>query len=151
MTGDELGIVAAGGWCAPSEIIFDRRVPMGEEPEFPRVTVQRGALHFPRPGTPEWDRLQTERAASDAMMALIHRAVGDMIRAQDAVIEYAYLVALTSGYDVHVHRRPYLPLHAEPYAARFIGISLEPRPSDRRVPMVYEHTRDATYDDWDDD
>lgn len=142
MTDDS--VIGAGAWCAPVEVLHLADYPNPPIP-FPKVSAERGAFTYPQPGSPEWDRLHTDRAASDAMMALIHRAVGDMARAQDDVIEYAYLVALGGGWDVHVHRRPYLHA-AGPHAARFVGISLEPRPSERGISMVYEHTHDATYD-----
>lgn len=119
--------------------------------QFPNVSVQRGGTRFPTPGTPEWDRSQAEHHLRDANQALIHRWVGDIIQAQQAVLDAACWEALRDTYDVHVHRRSYVSREAQPHGLRFIGIELAPRTSGRTFPTIYEHSDDRRWENLEDD
>lgn len=135
-------LTAAGGWCAPSEMLYTP-TEQGPSFEFPTVTVQRGGSRqwFPAPGTPEWHRQQQDAERNRLMQRLVSQLVGDIMTAQNNVLDAACFEALHYGYDVHLYRHPYK-------ATRFIGIELAPRTTQRVFPTVYEHTTD---DYWDED
>lgn len=135
-------VISPAGWCVPEGVAYSPR-DAGPSAEFPTVTVQRGGSPdwFPAPGTPEWHRQQQERERTEILQRYVSRMVGDILRAQHAVLDAACLEALRDSYDVHVHRHPYKP-------TRFIGIELAPRETERIFPTVHEHTRE---DRWGED
>lgn len=135
---DDPALTASGGFCAPSLWLYD---VISSEPSrrivFPEVGTARGGFDFTD------RRTDAERAAADALQALIHRYVGDIAKAQDAVLDAACWLALAEGYDLHVQRH---------HGTRFIGIELAPRTTGRTFPTVHEYTLDSwRWDDLDDD
>lgn len=104
---------------------------------FPRITVTRGGITYP-PVPPE---SPTERAAREAVQAYITRMVGTLVEAQNAAIDYACVVALHHGWDIHLHD----PWRSKP--SRFIGISFTP--ASHRVPTIHWRRDDA--DLWEDE
>lgn len=140
----EEGIVASGGWCAPSEAVYDLSDAISEvrvSTNFPRVSVKRGGFKFPQPGSPEWERARKENAAQEAVTAMIRRMVGDVMEAQRDAIETACWDALELGMTVHVYDPEPDEWHSawERYGRRgiyrFIGIELTPGP----VQVHYHH------------
>ncbi len=125
MCDPENGLLAPGGWSAPSEALHELgpawskiyREPIGP----PEISVARGGIQFPKPpepGTPEWHRAEADRKASEAMQALILRKVGDLVKAQDAAMDGAVFTALFEGWEVHFQKS---------YSSRFVGIAFRPR------------------------
>lgn len=116
---------------------------------FPKVSVQRGGITFPRPGTPEWEAAELRRQVADSYQAMVHRCVGGILAAQGTVLDRVCLEALHEGWDVLVHRRPYYGVSDVPWAARFVGVALIPRTTGRVFPTIIERSDHA--DDWDED
>lgn len=119
------GLMVPGGWCAPSEMLYDAgpnwtaiyHSPVG----MPDVSVARGGIEFPKPpepGTPEWHIMMIEQREREAMNAFITRHVGDMVKAQDSAMDSAIFTALFEGWEVHFQKS---------YSSRFVGIAFRPR------------------------
>lgn len=135
---EESHIVAAGGWCAPSDNMYEINQPIDNIMDlFPMPTILRR-------GTPEWE---TQRKKIEALVRA-DREYAQMVdrqherMAQETVISGAALVAMIHRWDVHVYRRSYVPL-GKRHAERFIGIEFQP--SKYGIPMLHEH--DDDYDD----
>lgn len=118
---------------------------------FPRVSVQRGGITFPRPGTPEWEAAEARRQVVTSYQAMVHRYVGSVLAAQGAVLDRVCLEALHEDWDVLVHRRPYYGVTDAPWAVRFVGIALIPRTTGRVFPTIIERSDHADDWEWDDD
>lgn len=135
-------VVASGGWCAPLDAVYDAQLlglEMGTllrlDDTFPAVAVQRGGIDFID------RRTDDEKDAAVAMQAFIARKVGDILKAQDAVINRACIHAMANDWDVHVYRHPY-------HQTRFIGIGLTPQ--EHIIPTIHEHRSDYSHE-WDED
>ena len=144
--------VAAGGWCAPSDAIYHPGVhPIADA--FPSLAVSRGGYQFPKPGTPEWDAAQERRRADEALGAMIYRAIGEVVTAQDYAIATALHDAIPDDLIVEVYPAPY---RADTWRGgwgpyRFIGIALRERVRPTEPYGVHWlPARDATWDDDDD-
>jgi hypothetical protein len=153
------GIVAAGGWCAPSSVLYGLQ-DVGAE-----GVISLPEFRLLRPGTPEYDahqaKMAAERATETALQALVHRAFRDVTAAQDAALVAAYEAALETGLDVLVEAPPYGQTmwrwdSPSAPAYRFIGLALIERSTEtwRRLmgggPAIIRETAAGPYD-WDDD
>lgn len=138
MTEDRPAITAPGGFCAPPGYELNPVAPAAVSDAFPRVTVQRGGAFFPKPGTPEWEQAEMERATADRIHQMIARHIGGILEAQNRALDDACLEALERGWDVHVQRPSY---SSRP--SRFLGIELAERTNGRSFPTLHEHS-----DDW---
>ena len=147
MTEDRPAITAAGGWYAPPGLEIDRP-DRSLTDSFPKVTVQRGGVFFPVPGSPEWEQAEMERRVAESVHQTIVRHVGDILTAQNAAIDLACHEALEHGYDVHVQRPPWSSSHGG--TGRFIGIELAERRTGRAFPTLHEHSDDYRWWDLDD-
>lgn len=146
-------LTAAAGWFDVTRELCDALGPI----EFPKVTIQRGGIKYPTPGSPEWEQAQMRREVDDSMRSLVSRLVANIVRAQDDALSAAYIDALNLSadtgliHDVHQHQPP------DPNwrwrtgwgVYRFIGISVEPRTEFSLVdaPMVYIHPDYTYYED----
>jgi hypothetical protein len=125
---------AAGGWCAPSEALYD--VGTDYKTLFPEVSVQRGGIVY-RDLTP------AEAAAQSAWRAHVTRISDQLADARSAAIDSACVIALAEGWDVHVYEPPSLTYdvrHATEYdLIRLRCIGIEFTPAERPVPTIHHH------------
>lgn len=136
MTADEPA-VAAGGWCAPSETLYDLGPAYGELFTQPDITI-RDRVTLPEFSAPRGGITfdLTTSPVTDAIRTYLRR-----VRAlQHATIEAACHTALTDGYDLHVQHH-----HRSP----FLGIEFS-RPMRWTIPTVTEHHNDDHWYDLDD-
>lgn len=148
---EETGVVAAGGYCVPSEMVYDL---ISTEPgrHLPRLTLpvmsaERGGFDFTD------RRTDAERAASDAMHSHVNRLVAALMKRERDVINAALVEASEHGWDVNVYRQPwhYTQRGVDPYSAlrsAYIGISFTP--AEYAMPVLREHL-DHDWSDLDDD
>lgn len=140
------GAVTAGGWCAPSELVYD---VIATEPaiHFPEVTVPRGGIRY--------DQSTAARMASERYRAMVARLIASAAHMREEATETAVRYAATHGYDVHVHNPPpFYYLSPDEALARqtYVGIEFTPARYPG-VPTIWEHREDHTDlwgDDWSD-
>lgn len=150
--------LSAGGWCSPSREVYDLNAEHVKALGFPEVKVKRGGVLFPKPGSPEWQRLQEISAVGSQFQRLVNEQIGNMVRAQNYAVGTALFDATRLGMGVRIERPEntreyvragfiyegdycYMP---GPY--RFIGIEITPD-----VPAGYIHEvvhHDPWGDDW---
>lgn len=144
MSGDlpDLPIRAAGGWCAPSETIYDTGVPF--EDIFPVVSVTRGGIKYHQP-------TDEERRAQEAWQAHVQRVVRRVTAMRDHAIETAIDVAVLNGWDVHVYEppTPFDMRHADSRDLIYMRhVGIEFTPGRYSTPVVHFH---PCPDYWDED
>lgn len=142
-------LVSAGGWCAPSDAVYDATLLNTNEVTvigFPDITTPRGAItwHDPTPA---------ERAATEAMRARNTRAAEHAAALRAAAIDTACVTALREGWDVHVYepREPYQTISrwTTHDLTRLTHVGIEYTPAAHPIPTIHHH---QPYDpDWDDD
>lgn len=120
-------LTAAAGWCAPSEVLYEKSLSYGDW-ALPLGPVPRGGFKWREPTVFEVAAAEQARAWAARMAAR-----------RDAAIDAACVVALAERWDVHV----YEPQQPEPY------VGIEFTPAKRSVPTVHYHQTDWL--DWDDD
>jgi hypothetical protein len=156
MSEDRPALVASGGWCAPSALLYgqtDRgwfqRIAddlAAEATDFPRVSVARGGVDFTD------RRTSLERAADEAHAALVGRVAERLASQRREAIAAACVTALANGWDVHVYDPPQPELYRrvatdqELFYLRSVGIEF--RPAEHPVPTLVRH---VCPDWWDDD
>jgi hypothetical protein len=129
-------LTAAGGWCAPSETVYDLWPDLDWPNRYismPEVSVSRDWIPFPKEGTVEWQRQKVLRDNRERMEALIARKIGDIRRAQVEVENWAVLYALRNDYTVTIHTN---------WDSRFVGIGFNPgQPGDLLVTHYHQEDR----------
>lgn len=142
--------LAPGGWCTPEDQVYDTGPNYADLFTFPEVRVTRGGIHYPRPGTPEWEAQQRLARTQEVVAAFIHRAVGDVHAAQEAAIGVAHAHAMAYSMGVRIQRPPWSARVQGTGAMlyRFIGLELDPT---ARPFAIYEHDAEDTRWDTDDD
>jgi hypothetical protein len=85
-------------------------------------------------------RQQREREEQETIQRLVSRWIGDILKAQNALLDMCCWTALAEGWDLHIQRR---------YDSRFIGVEFAPRESDRTFPTINGYTLDSwRWDEW---
>lgn len=160
-------LVASGGWCAPTETLYDLSDPgvapgpelYGPVPgvlsvpvdvaariELPTFTVPRGGVSY-KPMSP------AEQAARDAFERFVRRAAERAIARRDTAIEVAAFTAYLGGWDLHVYNPPqpfdlYRAGDRDLQAINFVGIEFRERTTGRSFPTIHEHPTDPNWADW---
>lgn len=139
------GIVAAGGWCAPSRLLYEVTDHPVERPgvlTLPNMQALRGSIDFTDRRTP------AERAAADAWTAHVNRVADRHSRARRAAIDAACAVALAEGWDVHVYEPP-TPFDLRRADERDLlylrSVGIEFTPAEHPIPTIHHH---PTPEDW---
>lgn len=146
MTDDGEALVAAGGWCAPSSLVYGDTSLLGVtftvSAAFPDVRISR-----------EWKQPTPEEIlARDTFARFAQRVAERLAKVRHAAIESAAREALANGWDLHIYHPP------QPYDIRRassqdllylrqVGIAF----TDQQyagVPTIHEH---QCPDWWDDD
>lgn len=157
------GLVAAGGWCAPANAIYDA---LSLNWNTYNATALDGLplVRTFRPDTPEYEeqrrRHEQQRLEAESIGRMISRHITNVLMAQNRAVEAAWLAAVEvteeTGriHDVHQHetdRSEFSRWNDTWGTYRFIGLSIEPRdpnilipPSPALVIHKVEH-----YSDWD--
>lgn len=140
------GLVAAGGWCAPSGVLFDAlggdALARPEALTLPAMQALRGGIDFTDRRTP------AERAAADAWVAHVNRVADRHSRARRAAIDAACAVALAEGWDVHVYEppTPYDLRRADERGLLYLrSVGIEFTPAEHPIPTIHHH---PTPEDW---
>lgn len=158
------GITAAGGWCAPTEAIYDAAAL--DHNEYTMLSGLMPEFRVLRPGTPEWEENQRKQAEQREIERMyqghVQRVIGDVARAQDWAMFSAYKAAEAAGMDLNITQPPHghtmwrWNLSGDLAAYRFIGLELVERSTETwrvlqgdRAIIIREQTR-GYYDDWDD-
>ena len=133
-------ITAAGGWCAPSETLYD--VGTDYRALFPKVTTARGGITF------DFERTPMEKAAAEAWRAYVDRMIERMVLARAEAVDQACLIGMVEGWDIHVHEPPQpfsvtQTTEADLYRMRCVGIEFTP--AKHIVPTIHYHRYN---DDW---
>lgn len=146
--------LAAGGWCAPSEVAYD---PLLDHPMLygPFVTVPRGGITFtmpPDPDSPEGiaqaARWEADRAHAEFVRRHVATHVGDIEMAKHDTIHAAVYWARTQAlpWSVHLHRASW---------SRFVGITVWPERSGVSTLRTHDLESDDSWggstftaDDW---
>lgn len=140
------GLLAAGGWCAPSEHLYAMPGLGPDWPKlFPEVTVQRGGIDFHR--TPQ------QIAEAQLGRAMVERLVRRLAERRRDLIDEMCLYAMANGWDLHVYDPPRVEpswshTHTDLNLHRlgYTGIAFTPQ--EHVIPTIHEHRDDLSWSDW---
>lgn len=137
-------LTTAGGWCAPSETIYDVTGPSyyPTMADFPKVSVNRGGIEFPK-WTPD------QIAAAETNRLLVARLTKKLAQRRADAVDAACIEAMANNFDVHVHEHYELDwvtttIDNTYTVAAYVGIEFTP--AKHPVPTIHYHRRE--YDDW---
>jgi hypothetical protein len=140
-------IVAAGGWCAPSDLLYSNRPAFDVRNHFPEIKVARGGIRY--------DAIPAPDPEGDAIRAMIARRRDDFAKVRRLTIDHACLIGMSNGWDIHITEPPTVynerwePDKVLMYL-RCIGIEFVP--SEYAVPTLVFHAAPQMWEDlWDED